>query len=225
MFDKYVAPRVKAQFAGSGAAFTSRQGDAVANALGDMTLNLQKQHGDLLNQSLFNNAQFQEAALGRALQATQATNPQLAGSTALMSSMQPFFNEFMRTAPESNPYLSQAMAYISNNQGAMYNPQSSLASSLTGGALGLAALGKAGFFGSGTPAAPKTTTDSYGWSWGGGVSGGGGAPQGAVLPSTGGGMLSGISGAAGGAMIGNMIFPGVGGLLGAGLGGLTGLFG
>lgn len=200
MFDKYVAPRVKQQFAGSGAAFSSRQGDAVSSALNDLNLNLQQQHGQLQQQRLFQNAQFQDAAYGRALQASNAADPTLVGAGNLFSSLQPMFNEFMRTSNESNPYLSQALGYISNNQSAMYNPQASTGSMLLGGALGAASLYSAF---KPTPAPGSNAA----------------LQQGPVA----GGVMSGLGGVTSGVGIGSMFGP-VGAGVGGVLGGIAGLF-
>ena len=124
----------------------------------DLNANLARTQ--LSNQQL--NAQLQERALGRSLQAGILTSP-LSLGTQLAEFGSPFqafeqarlnrsASEFIRTSPENNPLFSQAINFTGQNQSATTTGRSTAAQigilaagALTGGAAG--AVG-AGFFGS-----------------------------------------------------------------------------
>lgn len=161
-FDTQIAPRINAGFAGLGA-FSSRQGTALSNALSDLSVSAQQQYAqaNLQQNSLAEqiNSQSAENAANRRFQAAPMYNQFLQQQTyqpfqqsgAISSALQPFqqnlfqqsqakYNDFLRTAPENNPWIKQALGLIGEPMQAAYNAPSPFGQIL-GGVGSLVGLG------------------------------------------------------------------------------------
>lgn len=160
-FDLNVKPRIAEGFAGL-SGFSSRQGQAQARALTDMTVagNAQLANWQQQNQSL--QAQLNESARARQMQGVGLANSlamqPLYGASALQQFGMPYqqradalnaaqYGEFQRTALENNPWLNTALNYVGQTKQIAYNTSNPIGGAL-GGALGGGAMGMAAGFGS-----------------------------------------------------------------------------
>lgn len=159
-FQTQIAPQIKEGFGNVGA-FSSAQGSALGNALGQLTASATQQYGQAqlaqqqlaqqLNVGSANAAmQRQVSALPFAqaqsllpLQQMQGIQSLLAPyQTNLANQAQAQYQNFLRTAPENSPWTQLAMGITGQQQQALYNPVSPLSNVLgTIGGLGAAATG------------------------------------------------------------------------------------
>ena len=137
-FDLNVAPRIKEAFAAGGGQFNSRMGVELANALGGVKSSIDQQLGTatLQNQQLA--AQLGTSSRIAGLQAAPGVANQNFTSAALMEGvLSPFqdqatqqaqakYQEFLRTAPENNPYFNNALAFTGQSQLGVYNKPNTL---------------------------------------------------------------------------------------------------
>lgn len=166
IFREELVPAIREGFAGSGALFSSRRGEATANEARmlsrDLLAALERKQGE----GDFLRAQLAETALNRQFAATgaaeqfgqrdifRAGNIFQAGAPGQAQSniqSQGLLSEFLRTLPGNNPAINQGLNFINQNQLASFNPQKSLDPlsqglfSLAG--VGLSAFGAGGGFG------------------------------------------------------------------------------
>lgn len=161
-FEQQIAPRIGQGFAGLGSSFSSRKGQAIAEALEGVQVGLSSQ----LAQQQFRNqqieAQLSESAAERQLRTTDLARSfelePLRRSQALIQAASPFqlfeqqrkeasLSEFLRTLPENNPIIQQALQFTSQNQTVQQAPRPGIGGAvgtLAGGALGFAAGGPVG---------------------------------------------------------------------------------
>lgn len=143
-FDLHVAPRIKEAFAIGGGSFNSRRGVELSNAIGNINTTVGQQLGQaqLQNQQL--GAQLGQSAQVAGLQLSpQLRNQNLTQAALLENILSPFqenanqttqatYQDFLRTTPENNPYLNQAMGFVNSSQLGVYNKPNTLAPILGG---------------------------------------------------------------------------------------------
>lgn len=158
-WNSVIAPQINEGFAGVGA-FSSRQGQAKQQSLSDLQSNLTGQLGQfqLSNQQEQErlNSQLAESAAQRSLQAigaygqqqlSYANQPLLAAGAyhSILQSLQARqdqekqaqYQDFLRTAPENNPWVGQMLAYTGQQQQAAVQQPNYLGSGIQGAGGGL----------------------------------------------------------------------------------------
>jgi hypothetical protein len=150
-FDRSVAPRIKEAFAVGGGTFNSRRGIELSNAVGDIQQTVAQQLGAAQLQNQQFGAQLGQQARVQGLAAAPGLRNQNITQAALLEGvLSPFqerkdlqtnaqYQEFLRTAPEANPYLNLAMGFVNSPQLGVYNKPNTVAP--IAGALGGALLG------------------------------------------------------------------------------------
>lgn len=155
-YDRDIAPRIKEAFAGSGALYSSRRGQAQARALTDLQTDLTGQYASVAMQNQGLAAQLAENAQSRAMQSIplggQMAQQPLTAAAMMANLLNPYQNqanmqaqaqytEFMRMQPESSPWTAMALEYLNNNQMGTYNKQLNPYARAGLGALGGAGAG------------------------------------------------------------------------------------
>jgi len=216
-----IAPKINETYARAGALFSTRRNDTVRQSLSDISSQLSSGLGNWQYQGMSLAAQLAESARARQLAGVELANQQVMqpvfraqalseaqrGLTGLQAARnEAAYNEWLRTRPESSPWLKLGMAYLGTPmQENVFGPSPfAQVSDLVGGLGGAAAS----YFGQ------KSMANA--------LAGLGGGNTGSGTAST----ASGVAGGAtSGAALGTAVFPGVGTIVGGMLGGLSGLFG
>jgi len=152
-FQQDVLPRIKEGFASPGNVFSSRQGTAVSNQLGDLSRQLASQLGQYQIQGQGLAAQLAESAANRQVQAGQyLAGAPLAFGQGIEGLLQPFqqnkqaqasgkYQEFLRTSAP-NPYLQLALGLLNTQQTSAYR-QPGLLNTLGGAGSDILGIGTA----------------------------------------------------------------------------------
>ena len=141
IFKEELVPAIRESFAGGGALFSSRRGEATANEARTLSRDLMAALERKQGEGDFLRAQLAETALNRQFQATgaaeqfgqrdtfRAGNIFQAGAPGQTQSnlqSQGLLSEFLRTLPGNNPAINQGLNFIGQSHLASYNPQESL---------------------------------------------------------------------------------------------------
>lgn len=139
-FDEEIAPRISEGFAGRGATFSSRRGDANRKALEGLQANMASELADMNYRNQALRAQLAESATERQLASVgmgqQFAGRNLARAGALMQAAAPFqqqeqeklsgkYQEFLRTRSETSPYLNAALAFTGQPHMSTYYQEAS----------------------------------------------------------------------------------------------------
>jgi hypothetical protein len=159
-FDQDIAPRIKEAFAGV-QGFSTAQGAAQSQALGDLATQLAAGRADLAYKDQALAAQLADNAASRQVQgvslANQFAQQPFQNALALSSASLPIlgamqnnsqqqaqaqYQEFLRTLPENSPWTNIGLSFIAQPQQAFYQNQNvgALGGGLLGGALGMTDL-------------------------------------------------------------------------------------
>lgn len=141
-YDRQIAPRLNQQFANLGATFTSNRVQQQQRQLSDLQSNLATQRGTLAYQDQSLAAQLSDSAAQRQLQglslAPQIQQMGVNNANSLATALNSFqtydqtaatakYQDFLRTAPENNPLIGQAVNYLGQSQTLAYQQPSQFA--------------------------------------------------------------------------------------------------
>lgn len=158
-FQQRIAPQIAESYAGSGALFSSRRGQAVQQGLSDLQANLAGQRATLAYQDQSLSASLANDAANRQLQgiglANTYTQQPLTSALLQQQILAPFqdqqntaaqnsYNEFLRQQPANNPYAQLALAFVGQSQQAAFqktNPYVKAGVGIAGGAASGALMG------------------------------------------------------------------------------------
>ena len=125
-FDKEIMPRIRSAYAGHGASMSTRRGDAERSSLEDIGSTLSSQLAQSQMQNMGLSAQLAESALARQAQGIglteQFVNAPLTRAGGLLMAGAPYqqqeqmvldaaYQEYLRTRPESSPYMEYGLAF------------------------------------------------------------------------------------------------------------------
>lgn len=145
-FDEQIAPRIREAFGGVGA-FSSRLGQTIGRAAGDLSTSLASQLAQAQMENARIRANLENEALGRiatGVSATGAWNQQGVGlASALQQGLAPLqgrtdlmaqtgYNEFLRTDPMNSPILNLALGTIGTPMQQLYKPSGGVGGAISG---------------------------------------------------------------------------------------------
>lgn len=155
-FQQHVKPQIDEAYAGQGALWSSRRGQAVRTALTDVTTGLNAQRSTLAYNDQQLAASLAENAKNRQLQGVQAASQfrmePLTSAALYENLLQPFqqnaqaqsssaYEEWTRTLPQNSPWTSLALGYIGQTTQSAYNKSMNPYAAAGIGAVGGAASG------------------------------------------------------------------------------------
>lgn len=143
-YTRDIAPKIREAYAGGGGAFNSRMMDQQAGVLRDTQMGFSSELANMLynNQNL--EAQLAESAMNRKQVGFQMAEQIAQGDyTRQAQAINAKYQDFLRRAPENNPWINTALSLTGQSHMALYQPQSPWAAvggaasgALTGAAIG-----------------------------------------------------------------------------------------